>query len=204
MTEQEWLECADPKIMLKLLGGKTSDRKFRLIACACCRRIWDVLTDDRKRNAIEFAERWADNPKLADEATKHMTVFSDETPAQSSSYEERFTVMGLMWGDAAASAMHSVDVLCFFAKPLLSACANDLRCLFNSFRPVTIDPRWLTSTVVDLATAIYQECAFGRIPILADALMDAGCDNEEIIAHCRNEGPHVRGCWVVDLLLGKE
>jgi len=79
-----------------------------------------------------------------------------------------------------------------------------LRDIFgNPFRPIAIDPRWLTSTVVDLASAIYQEKAFDRMPILADALMDAGCDNEEIIAHCRGEGPHVRGCWAVDLLLGK-
>ena len=67
-----------------------------------------------------------------------------------------------------------------------------------------IDPRWLTSTVIDLAQVIDEERAFDRIPILADALMDAGCDNEEIIAHCRSESPHIRGCWVVDLLLGKE
>jgi hypothetical protein len=80
-----------------------------------------------------------------------------------------------------------------------------LRDIFdNSFRPITIDPRWLTSTVIDLAQAIYDERAFDRMPILADALMDAGCDNQEMIAHCRGDGPHVRGCWVVDLLLGKE
>jgi hypothetical protein len=72
------------------------------------------------------------------------------------------------------------------------------------FRPVNIDLRWLTSTVVDLATAIYQERAFDKLSILADALQDSGCDNQEIIAHCRSEGPHVRGCWVIDLLLGKE
>jgi hypothetical protein len=80
-----------------------------------------------------------------------------------------------------------------------------LRCIFgNPFRPIAIDPRWLTSTVVDLATAIYDERAFDRMPILADALMDAGCDNEEIIAHCRSDGVHTRGCWAVDLILGKE
>ncbi|MCE9531608.1 MAG: hypothetical protein K8T89_10870 [Planctomycetes bacterium] len=80
-----------------------------------------------------------------------------------------------------------------------------ISCIFgNPFRPVTIDPRWLTSTVVDLAAAIYEEHAFDRLPILADALMDAGCDSDEIIHHCRGDGPHVRGCWVVDLLLGKE
>ncbi|MCE9530621.1 MAG: hypothetical protein K8T89_05755 [Planctomycetes bacterium] len=74
----------------------------------------------------------------------------------------------------------------------------------NPFRPVTIDPRWQTSNVIDLATAIYTDRAFDRMPILADALMDAGCDNDEIIHHCRGDGPHVRGCWVVDLILGKE
>ncbi len=79
-----------------------------------------------------------------------------------------------------------------------------LRDIFGDpYRPVTIDPRWLTSTVVDLATAIYDERAFARMPVLADALMDAGCNNEELIAHCRSADPHVRGCWVVDLLLGK-
>jgi hypothetical protein len=81
-----------------------------------------------------------------------------------------------------------------------------LRCVMgNPFRPaVVIESRWQTSTVIDLATAIYEECAFDRMPILADALMDAACDNDEITGHCRSEGPHVKGCWVIDLLLGKE
>ena len=69
--------------------------------------------------------------------------------------------------------------------------------------PASADPRWLTSTVLDLARAIYVERAFDRLPILADALEDAGCDSADVLAHCRGEGPHVRGCWVIDLLLGK-
>ncbi len=73
----------------------------------------------------------------------------------------------------------------------------------NPFRPVTFDPRWRTSDVVGLAQAIYDDKAFERMPILADALMDAGCEEEQIIAHCRGDGPHVRGCWVVDLVLEK-
>jgi hypothetical protein len=73
----------------------------------------------------------------------------------------------------------------------------------NPFRPVILDPRWLTSAVVDSATAIYNHRAFDRMPILGGALLDAGCDNEEIIAHCRSEATHVRGCWVVDLILAK-
>ena len=58
--------------------------------------------------------------------------------------------------------------------------------------------------ILDLARTIYDERAFERLPILADALMDAGCADEQIIAHCRGDGPNVRGCWVVDLVLGKE
>jgi hypothetical protein len=80
-----------------------------------------------------------------------------------------------------------------------------LRDIFgNPFRPVVFDPRWRTSDVVGLARAIYDDRSFERMPILADALMDAGCENEKIIGHCRGDGPHVRGCWVVDLILGKE
>ena len=81
---------------------------------------------------------------------------------------------------------------------------NLIRDIFgNPFRPVTLDPRWLTSTVIDLARTIYEERVWERMPILADALMDAGCDSEEVIKHCQGPGPHVRGCWVVDLLLRK-
>ena len=79
-----------------------------------------------------------------------------------------------------------------------------LRAIFgNPFRPVAVDPAWPTSDVVALAKGIYEERAFDRMPILADALQDAGCDNEDILSHCRGPGPHVRGCWVVDLVLGK-
>jgi hypothetical protein len=70
--------------------------------------------------------------------------------------------------------------------------------------PVRLDPAWQTPTVLALARGIHANCAFDRLPILADALQDAGCDNEDILSHCRGDGPHVRGCWVVDLVLGKE
>ena len=80
-----------------------------------------------------------------------------------------------------------------------------LRDIFgNPFRPVAFDSRWQTETVVSLAGGIYADRAFDRMPILADALEDAGCDNADVLTHCRGSGPHVRGCWVVDLVLGKE
>jgi hypothetical protein len=80
-----------------------------------------------------------------------------------------------------------------------------LRDIFgNPFRPVKLKPAWLTSTVVQLARGIYEERAFDRMPILADALQDAGCDNDDVLDHCRDaKQVHVRGCWVVDLVLGK-
>jgi hypothetical protein len=82
--------------------------------------------------------------------------------------------------------------------------ATLVRCIFrNPFRPVAFDPRWFTSTVIDLSRAAYEERAWERLPILADALMDAGCDDEQVLDHCRGPGPHARGCWVVDAILRK-
>jgi len=80
-----------------------------------------------------------------------------------------------------------------------------LRDIFgNPFRPVAFDPRWQTADVLALARGIYEDRAFDRMTLLADALMDAGCDHDDILGHCRGDGPHGRGCWVVDLVLGKE
>jgi hypothetical protein len=74
----------------------------------------------------------------------------------------------------------------------------------NPFRPVTFFSEWRTSTAVALAQQMYDTRDFSAMPILADALQDAGCDNADILDHCRGPGPHVRGCWVVDLVLGKD
>ena len=80
-----------------------------------------------------------------------------------------------------------------------------LRDIFgNPFRPVTFSPSWRTDTAVTLARQMYDARGFSAMPILADALQDAGCDSEDVLNHCRGAGPHVRGCWVVDLVLGKE
>lgn len=72
------------------------------------------------------------------------------------------------------------------------------------FRPVTLDPTWLTSTAIALASQMYEARDFSLMPILADALRDAGCECAELLDHCCGSGPHARGCWVVDLILGKE
>ncbi len=64
-------------------------------------------------------------------------------------------------------------------------------------------PAWRSETVVALASGIYAERAFDRLPILADALEEAGCNHPDVLAHCRGSGPHARGCWVVDLVLNR-
>jgi hypothetical protein len=85
-----------------------------------------------------------------------------------------------------------------------TAQADLLRDIFgNPFRPVMFDLSWRTSTVLALAKQMYESRDFTAMPILADALQDAGCEHADILAHCRGDGPHVRGCWVVDLVLGK-
>ena len=79
-----------------------------------------------------------------------------------------------------------------------------LRCIFgNPFRPASFSPAWRTDTAVALARGMYEARDFSPMPILADALQDADCDNAEVLSHCRGPGPHVRGCWVVDRVLGK-
>jgi hypothetical protein len=86
-----------------------------------------------------------------------------------------------------------------------AAHCNIIRDIFgNPFRPIFFSPAWRTDSAVALARQMYDSRDFCAMPILADALQEAGCDSEDILAHCRGDGPHVRGCWVVDLVLGKE
>jgi len=98
-------------------------------------------------------------------------------------------------------------------RPIRSECVwprcEIARCVFGPvlFRRCVADPGWLAwngGMVQKLAEAIYSDRAFDRLPILADALEDACCTNQDILNHCRQPGVHVLGCWVVDLLLGKE
>ncbi|QEL16563.1 hypothetical protein [Limnoglobus roseus] len=230
MTEAEWLSERYPGPMLTRLKSRVSARKARLLAVACCRRVWDVMIDDRCRRAVELAERSAD--ELVDES-----VLDRASGEAGEAYEEcldhwemdqvgawpegppRFGWEAHEYACSAASYVSNTprvrdeDLIQVFKDTLRSAPAesdegphycNLIRdVLGNPFHPVAFNRTWLTSTVVSLAEGIYADRAFDRLPILADALQDAGCENEDILAHCRGDGPHVRGCWVVDLVLGK-
>ncbi|WP_238602892.1 hypothetical protein [Fimbriiglobus ruber] len=219
MTEAEWLTATDPTPMLEFLSGKASDRKLRLFACACCRRIWHLITEEGSQNAVATAERMSDE-QVTDDERWGVMVEAQYMPDNAANaaynslcsfpdYPDR-TARQATWAVANETEAHQLSEALnpAWEHKRLSEClkqAVDLRDIFgNPFRPSTIDPSCLTSSVHVLATGIYADRTFDRLPILADALQDAGCDNEEILQHCRGPGPHARGCWAVDLLLGKE
>jgi hypothetical protein len=221
MTETKWLACTtDPELMLDflLLQGKASDRKLRLFAVARCRQLWHLLTDERSRLAVEVGERFADQQATTADLNEAAAV-----AAEAEAWPRRATVNAVGARVARSAVVErdptgndvwdtAWDLGDADMQEALMAAANQeapiLRELFgNPFRPVALDRAWLArqgGVVQKLPQAIYEERAFDRMPILADALEEVGCANADILSHCRSAGPHVRGCWVIDLLLGKQ
>jgi hypothetical protein len=209
MTEPEWLACTDPVLLLELLKGKTSKRKLRLFACGYGRCIWDYMIDERSRKAIEVAEQFADGSVNEQELLKarcdaeaayaRANIEQDEADLTATYLAE--LASGL--GEEVLSAASSDAGTYFYDLPLdTQACL--LRCIFNPFRPISLDRAWLTPKVKTLAQAIYHDRVFERMPELADVLAETGCTNHDILGHCRGPGAHVRGCWLVDLVLEKK
>jgi hypothetical protein len=204
VTEPEWLTCTDPMKMEEFLEERASQRQFRLLACAHCRHVWEMLDDTESKRLVEVSERFADGEATVRdlavaEGTKptHITRLAPFRAAVSTAGKDAVTAAFYTYCDVARLLDDRSEYV-----PHAIAFIRDI--FGNPFRPVTFDPAWLTSTVVALAEGIYAERAFDRMPILADALQDAGCDNADVLHHCRGDGPHCRGCWVVDLVLGKE
>jgi hypothetical protein len=215
MTEAEWLACTDPQPMLEFLQDKASDRKLRLFAYACCRHLNHLPADDRTKRAVEAAEQLADGLITEGQRDTFLRAAMEAAVRRRGLKLDRRQASD----QAAAWALHDKAVMAAFAvfqqaqraamrgsEERLAQC-NLIRDLFGKpFRTVRVDSAWLTwndATIHKLAAGIYDERAFDRLPILADALEDADCTNAEILTHCRQPGEHVRGCWVVDLLLGR-
>ena len=196
--------------------GIRTGRKYQLFVCACSRRWWSQLRDGRSRKLVEVLEAVADGLASEDEllaAREEAEVAWEETKSRRGKNAAAIALDGsapqfgycegawqAAFGAQKASRQQKVEsaeqcrLLHELIGPLL-------------FRPVALNTAWLAwndGTIPKLAQAIYDERAFDRLPVLADALEEAGCDNADILAHCRQPGEHVRGCWVVDLLLGKE
>jgi hypothetical protein len=194
MTEAEWLKTADGSSMFEFLAGKTSNRKLRLYFVAYLTSILHRMPNDECRKAINVSELFADG------AASLIDLQNSQTQVMNwQSLIERQDFVGV------AHAREVANVTKFNLPWPIGGLSFRIREIFgNPFRPVTLDPAWLTPTVLALANGIYADRAFDRMPILADALEEAGCENDDILLHCRQPGEHVRGCWVVDLVLGKK
>ena len=211
MTEAEWLACADPDLALQYVRRNASQRKLRLFAVACCRQVWHLL-DPKHHNSVKIAERFADGAAtVAELRSAHSSLLDPYhfTHATEESYAAAFAGYQVATGaayDAARIAAQSARSALPPGSVAAAAQITLLRELFGSpFRKVKFKPAWHTDTAESLARQMYESRDFGAMPILADALQDAGCDNDDILNHCRDSNAtHVRGCWVVDLVLGKE
>ncbi|HKB40624.1 MAG TPA: hypothetical protein VKD72_29630 [Gemmataceae bacterium] len=230
MTEAEWLTCTEPKPMLEFLGDRASDRKFRLFGCACCRRLWDLLPSDLNRQAVQAIEEHPDtvSGELYPEGVDSHPVLGEALVASSSreyewgrdraywavkflgrSFYKLTPLRGAVVVALQAAAVKGEGGTRAEAAAGQAALLRDI--IGNPFRPVALDPAWRTPTVLALAQAAYDDRLLpagtfdlDRLAVLSDALEDAGCDSADILSHLRGPGPHVRGCWVLDLLLGKE
>jgi hypothetical protein len=209
--------------------GRASDRKVRLFAVACCRAIWHLLGDGRSRRAVEVAEAAAEGP--VGDAELHTAWAAAREVADTSQAEvwQRMaaraaaaTVSEPGWGAASAAANEASMAAALAGADRATAyeerrehLATLLRdvCGPLPFRPIAIDPAWVAwhgGAVVRLAQSVYKERDLpsghldaARLAVLADMLEEAGCCDAGLLGHLRGPGPHVRGCFAVDLLLGR-
>ncbi len=220
MTEAEWLTNDDPFALLQGLPVAASQRKQRLLVLAACERnprpFWEIDAAGPLAFAAQLAEGTADEGERKRERQRLMAGWEHaEWPiahyiTHTLLARKSVSAAGLFYRvlelRRMVSFVESQNPAVADATRLaeMATLAHDIRDLFGyPFRPIAFDPRWLSETAVALATSIYEQRAFDRMPILADALEDAGCEDHDILTLCRSSGPHARGCWVVDLLLGK-
>ena len=231
MDEAQWLAGDRPK-MLEYLHKRASERKRRLFAAACCRRIWHLLGDERSEAAVVMAEQFADGEAnssalLHAELEAHLaySVARDASgwvvmEARNAAY--CVVCSGVGWDIADVTAGAVVDTVRaatgiqrkgqLARKEEIAAQVTLIRCVFaNPFRPVAFDPAWRIPLVKQLAQAAYEQRALpsgelnaDRLAVLADALEEAGCAEQSVLDHLRGPGPHVRGCFALDLARGLE
>ncbi len=228
MTEPEWLSCDNPTPMLEFLRGRASERRLRLFAVACCRRIWHRLIHDGSRAAVSFAEQYADGLCGPDEIgtawagandARDLAFSAQEVHRRSRSALEYYAAsaaydlmnvpppeddpLSVVLEDAGNSCewAASAQVHVKAERAIQASLLRDV--IGNPFRPVTVAPEWQTPSIVELARQIYEDRSFDRLAEMAESLEAAGCTDAEILRHCRSVGAHVRGCWVLDQLLGK-
>lgn len=231
MTEEEWLMAQTASDLLHHIRASASLRKLRLFGVACCRRVLHLNFAPEVPRALDIVEALADG-SVGDkerqevyEALYNAREFAgraylgndDTEPHEGTAAYcvldaviDLFSDGGTEWGFPARQSCEAVwyaDRTPERTRRAVQAAVHAalLRDIFgNPFCPVALDPAWRTDTAVSLARGMYDSRDFTAMPILADALQDAGCEDEQVLNHCRDAtAPHVRGCWVCDLVLGK-
>jgi hypothetical protein len=215
-AEAEWLSGGDPQRMLDVFIGRGRERKLRLFACACVRRVEEFVADRRCRIALEVAEHFADDDatweelRVAHHAAREATrrFGGAQHPAEFAARDTAGIDAFAAARDAARTAAHAAraEAIAAMGAAEQDQCRILRDILGNPFRPPVIDPLWAHwngDTVFRLAQAIYAGRRFEDLPVLADALEEAGCQEPALLAHCRGGGEHFRGCWVVDAVLAK-
>jgi hypothetical protein len=215
MTEEEWLANTERDItkVIRML----SLRRQRLLAAAACRALLPWINYPAVNSAIAVIETFADTGKT--KAALHRARQAIQAKRNELRHSSgHFMVVGeplALFVVQVAASENAVDGTLFQAVkalPFLEGISLEAaqRKLYKPFIEIcgfvihpALLPEWQTSTVIQLARQMYDSRDFSAMPILADALQDAGCDNSDILGHCRGPGPHTRGCWVVDLLLRK-
>jgi hypothetical protein len=220
VDEKAWAACGNPEEMLRFFqdNGKRSERKLRLFAVACCRRIWQMLTEEGTLEAVEVAERYADGLASCEElesawmAAAYAADHAEQEKAPASACGAADDDPWLAAREASALAAQAGPVG-LDAEQV--AQAHIFRDLFDPvpFRPVTLPEStrtWNNGLIQRLAEAAYENRLLPaghldpeRLAVLADAMEEAGAD-AGLVEHLRGPGPHVRGCVVVDLLTGRE
>lgn len=226
MTEAEWLAAEFFPPMVYYIRRRATLRQFLLLGVVLCRRVWDRLPFDDCREMVFAVERLADHPQVDGDdysiVAETDTIFTRLQEGYHRVHETSMHIRGpylatmscgALWHDPDDVIHHVADSAAISVSGVADgpaweterqAQARLLHELFgNPFRPVAFDPAWRSETAVALASGVYADRAFDRLPILADALEEAGCDYPDILAHCREPGPHAHGCWVVDLVLNK-
>jgi hypothetical protein len=225
MTEAEWFASVDALAMIAQLGPDRSDRKLRLLACQCLRALGEELPF-RSHECVKYVEKYVDGLLSRSDAFNRVMrrALEPDVPLlrwvpihliAPSAHEGAAEVVFWVCGRHHPEVTHDWQLFAQTQSPRQPhdsiidieshAFAPLLRDIFgNPFRPARFRPSWRTGTATAIARQMYESRDFGAMPILADALQDAGCDCDDLLAHCRDpQGVHVRGCWAVDLVLGK-
>lgn len=202
MTEQEWLKCDDIDMMMAIVGRDDNKRRYYLFSCACC-RLLEYKLPPKRRDVISIIESFADGIATTAQVQKMRDhVHGDMVGNRAYPYAFWHLVNIDMepWQTAAQVWWHVIDGR-HDRRPKLAVIQNMFRDIFNPYWQKTSLP--INDTIRNLALTAYTSGDYKIMPIISDALEDAGCTDQKVLEHCRDYAYHARGCWVLDEILDK-